>query len=71
MGDSEKENDINSISVQKEILNELKKNNELLESLLRIQANIKARQQKFWFMAIAQVAILVIMVLWWGSKYGF
>jgi preprotein translocase subunit SecB len=58
-------------NIQVSILNELKRNNELLDALLKIQSNVQQRQRKFWVMAIAQVGILVIVALWWGSKYGF
>ncbi|MCU7829076.1 MAG: hypothetical protein KZQ85_08410 [Candidatus Thiodiazotropha sp. (ex Myrtea sp. 'scaly one' KF741663)] len=58
-------------SIQESILNELKRNNELLDALLKIQSNVQKRQRKFWVMAITQVAILAIVLLWWGSKYGF
>ncbi|TVT59984.1 MAG: hypothetical protein FHK82_03145 [Sedimenticola thiotaurini] len=57
--------------IQNEIVNELKKSNELLESLLKIQSNVQARQRKFLSMAIAQIALIVIVLAWWGSKYGF
>ena len=57
-------------NIQVSILNELKRNNELLDALLKIQSNVQQRQRKFWVMAIAQVGILVIVALWWGSKYG-
>ncbi|ODB84580.1 hypothetical protein A3195_06410 [Candidatus Thiodiazotropha endoloripes] len=58
-------------NIQKSILNELKKNNELLDALLKVQSNVQQRQRKFWAMAIIQVGILAIVFFWWGSKYGF
>lgn len=64
-------NNTSSTGVLNEVLEELKKNNELLEKLLAVQSNVQLRQRKFWFMAMAQVALIVIMVLWFGSKYGF
>jgi hypothetical protein len=69
--ESDNLNNSSSSSVLNDVLEELKKNNELLEKLLAIQSNVQVRQRKFWFMAMAQVALIVIVVLWFGSKYGF
>jgi hypothetical protein len=69
--ESDNLNNSTSSSVLNDVLEELKKNNELLEKLLAIQSNVQVRQRKFWFMAMAQVALIVIVVLWFGSKYGF
>lgn len=63
-------NDPSSSSEQKDIIKELKKNNDLLEKLLKVQSNVQVRQRKFWFMAIAQVALVIIVLMWFGSKYG-
>jgi hypothetical protein len=67
-GSSQEPQDLN---IQESILSELKRSNELLDALLKIQSNVQQRQRKFWVMAIAQVGILAIVLLWWGSKYGF
>jgi hypothetical protein len=68
----EKEGNIKSDSdrILNDILCELKKNNELLESLLVVQGNVQSRQKKFWLMALAQVALIVVVLAWWSSKYG-
>jgi hypothetical protein len=63
--------DVSVSGTQKEILNELKRNNELLERLLDIQSNVQGRQRKFWFVGLFQVAVMVVVLLWFGSKYGF
>ncbi|MES9976532.1 MAG: hypothetical protein ABW094_19910 [Candidatus Thiodiazotropha sp.] len=69
--ESTNSNDSSSSSVLNDVLIELKKNNELLEKLLSIQSNVQVRQRKFWFMAMAQVALIVVVGLWFGAKYGF
>ncbi|MCG7937618.1 MAG: hypothetical protein N0C88_02010 [Candidatus Thiodiazotropha lotti] len=68
----EKEGNIkyDSDRILNDILCELKNNNELLESLLVVQGNIQSRQKKFWLMALAQVALIVVVLAWWSSKYG-
>ncbi len=71
MVDSNNTINSSSSSDQNEVLKELKKNNELLEKLLEIQTNVQVRQRKFWFMAMAQVALIVVVILWFGSKYGY
>jgi hypothetical protein len=71
MVDSNNTINSSSSSDQNEVLKELKKNNELLEKLLEIQTNVQLRQRKFWFMAMTQVALIVVVVLWFGSKYGY
>ncbi|MCU7853347.1 MAG: hypothetical protein KZQ80_14185 [Candidatus Thiodiazotropha sp. (ex Monitilora ramsayi)] len=59
-------------TIQDNILSELKKSNELLEKLLKkIQSNVQIRQRKFWVIAVTQVALVVVAILWIGSKYGF
>jgi hypothetical protein len=63
--------DVSVSGTQKEILNELKRNNELLERLLDIQSNVQGRQRKFWFVGLFQIAVMVAVLLWFGSKYGF
>ena len=64
-------NNSSSISDQNEVLMELKKNNELLEKLIEIQTGAQVRQRKFWFVAMSQVALIVVWLLWVGTKYGF
>ena len=71
MVESSNSNNPSTNSVQNDVLKELKKNNELLEKLLEIQSNVQVRQRKFWFMAMTQVALIVVVLLWLGSKYGF
>jgi hypothetical protein len=71
MADSNHSDDASVSGAQKEILEELKKNNELLEKLLDIQSNVQGRQRKFWFVGLFQVAVMVVVLLWFGSKYGF
>jgi hypothetical protein len=60
----EKEGNIkrDSDRILNDILCELKKNNELLESLLVVQGNVQSRQKKFWLMALAQVALIVVVL---------
>ncbi|MCP4553578.1 MAG: hypothetical protein GY834_16395 [Bacteroidetes bacterium] len=58
-------------NTQIEILEELKKNNVLLESLIEIQGNVQTRQRKFWFMAMAQIGLLLFVFIYLGTKYGF
>jgi uncharacterized membrane protein YjdF len=71
MVDSNNTINSSSSSDQNEVLKELKKNNELLEKLLEIQTNVQVRQRKFWLMAMVQVALIVVVVLWFGSRYGY
>lgn len=71
MVDSNNTINSSSSSYQNVVLKELKKNNELLEKLLEIQINVQERQRKFWLMAMAQVALIVVVILWFGSKYGY
>jgi hypothetical protein len=71
MAESSNSNNPSSSNAQNDVLRELKKNNELLEKLLEIQNNVQVRQRKFWFMAMTQVALIVVVLLWFGSKYGF
>ena len=58
-------------NIQDSILEELKRTNELLEMLLKIQNSVQSRQRKFWFMALSQVVLLLLVVFWWGFEYGF
>ncbi len=71
MTESDNSNNLSISNAENDVLKELKKNNELLESLLEIQRNVQARQRKFWFMGMTQIVIIVIVLFWFGTKYGF
>jgi hypothetical protein len=71
MSDPDNSNHAPISDAQKDVLGELRRNNELLEKLLDIQSNVQKRQRKFWFMGMFQMALLVLFLLWIGSGYGF